>query len=358
MLALMVLGALLLVIVLLIITALVLDASLNTGTNAYPSALHLAVLFVKLFLAPLLKGSTWKKLVRQDSPELDEETLTRVIPFTPKPSHLRAFHTVCSLSEKEGEMPALYPAVILIYPNVCIFGASSYPFPAIGTVHVCNTTTVYSKLSAEDSYRCVLKPNRKIAHVKKGSEVEFLSTLMRVSSGSNNNDKKKEKEVIIWSNSSSFLVMHNQRKKAAVEASSSSAWTAPEAAELTLLHETQWTLSANASVEYAHVSKDFNPIHMSSLLAKLFGFPGIIMHGMYLITRAASECQNVLQKETKKEIVYPFQISTKFQRPCVLPQKPTFSVFQMKSAPGNLYFTVKGKGEKILLDGYLKTTKI
>ena len=77
------------------------------------------------------------------------------------------------------------------------------------------------------------------------------------------------------------------------------------------------------------------------------------MHGMYLISRAASGCQRAL--ESMMEVRYPIEVSTKFQRPCVLPQAVSFKIYRLKSSTRDLYFTVKGKSDKILLDGFLKT---
>jgi len=72
---------------------------------------------------------------------------------------------------------------------------------------------------------------------------------------------------------------------------------------------------------YAAVARDNNPIHTSNLAAKAFGFPGMIMHGMYFIVRAAAECQAVVER-----LVYPVEVTAKFVRPVVLPHKVGFKV--------------------------------
>ena len=58
--------------------------------------------------------------------------------------------------------------------------------------------------------------------------------------------------------------------------------------------------------------------------------------------------------ESITDVQYPIEISTKFQRPCVLPQTVNFKIYRCKSSSSDLYFTVKGKSGKILLDGFLK----
>lgn len=297
---------------------------------------------IKLFFAPVSKGSKWKTLVRKDNPELNSDELTRVIAFAPDTKHIKDFKAVCKLRDEDLVIPFLYPAVVVLYPNCCLFASKYYPFPAVGSVHIFNTTTLYRKLTTSEKFTCVLKAEKSVRHAKRGSEVEFVSDLI---------DKDNK---TVWSNSSKFLIMHNERKKLAEPAPGSSVaastWDEPPSdSELTLLFEDVWVLGSNASTEYANVSKDYNPIHTSSIAAKLFGFPGIIMHGMYMITRAASECQRIIAVDS-----HPIVVTTKFQRPCVLPQKVTFKVYSIKGNKKHLYFFAKTKNDKVLLDGYMK----
>ncbi len=50
-----------------------------------------------------------------------------------------------------------------------------------------------------------------------------------------------------------------------------------------------WKLPAGVGREYGAVSGDRNPIHMSALSAKAFGFPRAIAHGMYTAARALAD---------------------------------------------------------------------
>ena len=44
---------------------------------------------------------------------------------------------------------------------------------------------------------------------------------------------------------------------------------------------THWPAHADIGRRYARVSGDYNPIHLSALTAKLFGFPQAIAHGLW-----------------------------------------------------------------------------
>jgi len=62
---------------------------------------------------------------------------------------------------------------------------------------------------------------------------------------------------------------------------------------------------------YANLSKDFNPIHMSALLAKLLGLNTAIMHGMYNLHWALIQIAN-------NDIKH---LSVHFNQPCYLPRE-------------------------------------
>lgn len=60
-------------------------------------------------------------------------------------------------------------------------------------------------------------------------------------------------------------------------------------------------------LRYSKVSADFNPIHVSSLMAKLLGFPKAIAHGMYLLNLAIT-----------KSGIQPNYLLVEFKKPCFI----------------------------------------
>ncbi|MFD1214104.1 MaoC family dehydratase [Arthrobacter sp. GCM10027362] len=55
----------------------------------------------------------------------------------------------------------------------------------------------------------------------------------------------------------------------------------------------RWRLGAEAGREYAVVSGDFNPIHLSALSARLLGMKRSMAHGMYLASRVLADIEAV-----------------------------------------------------------------
>lgn len=78
-------------------------------------------------------------------------------------------------------------------------------------------------------------------------------------------------------------------------------------------------LTADAGIgrRYARVSGDFNPIHLSSLSAKLFGFPSAIAHGMWSLAEAVSNIVDEQHSHGAPHIVT--RLRCQFYKPMLLP---------------------------------------
>ncbi|GAB2534160.1 MaoC/PaaZ C-terminal domain-containing protein [Brachybacterium huguangmaarense] len=73
----------------------------------------------------------------------------------------------------------------------------------------------------------------------------------------------------------------------------------------------RWKLGADTGRRYAAVSGDANPIHLSGLTARAFGFRSAIAHGMYTASRALSEARADLRR--------PLRWDVTFEAPVTLP---------------------------------------
>ena len=71
----------------------------------------------------------------------------------------------------------------------------------------------------------------------------------------------------------------------------------------------RWSLPADAGRRYAAVSGDVNPIHMSALSAKAFGFPRAIAHGMYTASRAFTEARVDLSRPLRWDVSFDAPVS-------------------------------------------------
>lgn len=75
----------------------------------------------------------------------------------------------------------------------------------------------------------------------------------------------------------------------------------------------KYDVSINTARDYARASLDYNPIHLSSGLAKQFGLPNALIHGMFNVHQI---CQYILDNQQQE---YLSNFSVEFNKPCYLP---------------------------------------
>ena len=87
---------------------------------------------------------------------------------------------------------------------------------------------------------------------------------------------------------------------------------------------TLWRVPADAGRRYAQVSGDFNPIHLTSATAKLFGFKRAIVHGMWSVARCVAEFDD----EIKAMAGSPVVLDVSFKTPVFLPTHVAFHAYE------------------------------
>ena len=85
---------------------------------------------------------------------------------------------------------------------------------------------------------------------------------------------------------------------------------------LPLTEVTRWKAPADIGRQYAKVSGDYNPIHLSAMSAKLFGFPTAIAHGLWNKARTLAALSDHLP-------IANVEIAVQFRKPVRLPCEVT-----------------------------------
>jgi acyl dehydratase len=93
-----------------------------------------------------------------------------------------------------------------------------------------------------------------------------------------------------------------------------------------------WRLPGDLGRRYAAVSGDRNPIHLTDLTAKPFGFSHHIAHGMWTHARALAELDNRLPDAYRVEVA--------FKKPITLPGTVEFGA---RDVDGRLDFAVTSR---------------
>lgn len=185
-------------------------------------------------------------------------------------------------------LPATWLHVLTFPLQVSVMAGPDFPFPMLGMVHVANAMTQHrpvlvGETLAVSSWAENLRPHRK------GTTVDLVG---RASVG----------DEVVWDGRSTYLV----RGPGSDDAPARGEEHAIPERELTT-----WRLPADLGRRYAKVSGDVNPIHLSALSARAFGFPRAIAHGMWTHARVLSSLQPRLPGA--------FTVDVQFLKPVLLP---------------------------------------
>lgn len=189
-----------------------------------------------------------------------------------------------------GNVPLTYPFVLTFPSVMSLLTGFDFPFPAVGAVHVENTITAYRPIAVTDTVGVKVHAGNLREH-RKGLLVDLVS---EVAVGNET----------AWHQVATFL--HQQRTSLTDEPK-------PEPPPAHKLPSPGRILRITPGQirRYAAISGDRNPIHTSSVGAKLFGFPNAIAHGMF---SAAAVLANI-----EGQLPDAVRYSVKFGKPVVLP---------------------------------------
>jgi acyl dehydratase len=112
---------------------------------------------------------------------------------------------------------------------------------------------------------------------------------------------------------------------------------------------------------WAATSKDYNPIHVSAMGAKLFGFKSVIAHGNHVVALAVQQLVDAKTDEEKAakarvwETDAAFEIEAKFLRPTTLPASLTADWSMQSGDQDAIALNVRGR-EKLNVTAVVRPT--
>ena len=210
---------------------------------------------------------------------------------------LAAYNRVCGFALRDV-LPATYPHVLAFPLQLSLMTDPSFPFPAIGLVHIYNRIVQHRPIRSTETLRLDVWATPVEDHPR-GKQFS-LSSEARVG------------DELVWEELSTNL-------KRGAGSGSREDGNAPGAGlpKVEDLPATaSWTLPGDLGRRYGSVSGDLNPIHMHPLSARLFGFPSAIAHGMWTKAR----CLAALEPR----LADAFTVEVAFKQPILLPGKVEF----------------------------------
>jgi len=193
----------------------------------------------------------------------------------------------------------------------------------LGTVHLANAITQHAALQPGDAVRVELQTGDLYAH-EKGQVFDLKLRILRG-------------DDLVWTATQTLL-------RVGVKPAAGDAYAGQIGLDAPLSCQAGFAAPADLGRRYGAVSGDRNPIHLSALSAKLFGFRRAIAHGMWTQARAAA----CLLPDRPLEQA---SLQVEFKTPLFLPGKAT--LWTHRTASGAQFEVRDGKGQKPHVRGQL-----
>src|SRR5690606_6733433 len=194
-------------------------------------------------------------------------------------AHLAAYQEL--LGEPSSDVLSAGYLHVLAFPlATAVMVRPDFPLPLLGMVHLANAVELRGPVQLGDvlevrAWAENLRPHRR------GVQVDLVAEVRRADDPAG---------VPVWRGVSTYLAKGFEApgpvpagvtvpEDAAEDRAPVGTWAPP-------LPTGRWALGPGTGRAYGAVSGDRNPIHLSALSAKAFGFPRAIAHGMYTAARA------------------------------------------------------------------------
>ncbi len=214
---------------------------------------------------------------------------------------LARYRDVCCFTA-DGFLPLTYPQVLAAPLHVALLGRPDFPYPLLGLIHVRNDIRQVRRLpeAATLSVSAWFESQREVAA---GIELE-LKTVVEAEGAP------------VWEALTTML-----RRKARKEGERKPRGSDEDAQRFATGQPVHWSVPGDTGRRYARASGDYNPIHLTALTARPFGFPRAIAHGMWTLARCMAEVGEVARGER-------LALSVEFRRPLLLPSRVTFQTLR------------------------------
>lgn len=221
-------------------------------------------------------------------PRLEKTLDARVAPERT----VEALRKLCRYPD-DGCLPLTFPYVMSFGTHLKLMADPRFPLPLMGTVHIRTAITQKRPIGAGEALRlvCTIEAQR---DTDKGLEFDW------------------ETRAYVGPDQVSVTVatmLYRQRKDVGIK-------TPPKTTHLDGVGAVNevWDVPARTARDYAAAAGDYNPIHLSGVTARAFGFKGIVAHGMWSLTRIAGAHPDRLRRP---DLI----VTSEFKTPLVLPAK-------------------------------------
>ena len=237
-------------------------------------------------------------------------------------AHIAAYAKVCGYATAQG-VPIVYPQMLTFPLLMAFFASPACPWPGMGTVHLANRIHQHSRLNAGDQVRVEVSTGEMLAH-EKG---QVFNMEMKILRG----------DELVWDATQTLL-------RIGVKNPVGEKFVSALTTNQPLSRQADISAPGDIGRRYGKVSGDMNPIHLSAISAKLFGFRAAIAHGLWTKARALAQIM-------PPYAVDQAAVNVEFKTPLFLPAKA--SLWTTHSELNTAFEVRNSKGDKPHLRGQI-----
>lgn len=231
-----------------------------------------------------------------------------------------AYAALCGFAPSAGA-PLTYPHLLAFPLQMRIMLAAGFPFPVMGLVHIHNRIRQRAGLRIGEALTISARTGRLLAH-DRGQAFSLETWAMRDGA-------------TVWEGESVYLHLGRPGRGAPAPVLDDVAARTPV--------ET-WQVPGDLGRRYARVSGDANPIHTSTIGARLFGFRRPIAHGMWAKARAVAALTRDLSLDDA-------EVEVAFRAPLFLPGEA-----RLRTGPDGAFDLTDAAAGRTHLRGRLTTS--
>jgi acyl dehydratase len=235
-------------------------------------------LYLKSALSALRSGSTIP----------DERVLVHAVSIDA--DRVARYDRICGFAFSD-RVPPTFPHLLAFPLSLELMARPTFPFALPGLVHITNSITQHRPIRVYEALDVAVR----LSGLRPHRSGRVFDVLAEVRVGVDT----------VWTSRSTYLARGDGDASAPAPPDDPGEFSPP--------HTATWRVPTDIGRRYGAVSGDRNPIHLSHVTAKVFGFRRAIAHGMWTAARALAAVESVLPDA----FTYDFA----FRKPLFLPSE-------------------------------------
>jgi acyl dehydratase len=244
------------------------------------------------------------------------------------PERLASYRELCGYANA-ARLPVTYPHVLAFPLHMALMADPGFPFGAPGLIHVENRIACRRPIEPEERLDMRVHATQ-LVPARRGRSFSIVTE-----AHAGDEPVWEEHSTMLWRGGGDGERRRDGEPR--FDGDRSPAQSSRPAALGADVVQSTWRVPGDIGRRYGAISGDRNPIHMYPLVARAFGFPRAIAHGMWTKARSLAALED--------ELPEAFTTDVRFVKPLLLPASASFECERLCD---DLVFSLRGESNDAL----------